>query len=70
MPRSLLQFRRLMPGVEIVIHPVFPEDYEPGAFWPLPGPFSLLLQEYAKYLATAAEAVLTNPSAVSPEAAS
>ena len=70
MPRSLLQFRRLMPGVEILVHPVFPESYEPGSFWPLPGPFTLLVQEFVKYLATAAEAILTNPKATAPETAS
>ena len=61
MPRSLLQFRRLMPEVEILIHPVFPEDWEPGGFWPLPGRIDLLLQEYGKYLLTLAEAIVTNP---------
>ena len=70
MPRSLLQFRRLMPGVEILVHPVFPEDYQPGEIWPLPGSISLLLQEYVKYLASAAEAILTNPTAAKPETVS
>lgn len=70
MPRSLLQFRRLMPGVEIVVHPVFPDSYQPGSLWPLPGPFPLLVQEYVKYLATVAEAILTNPRAAAPETAS
>jgi uncharacterized SAM-binding protein YcdF (DUF218 family) len=66
MPRSLLQFRRLMPGVEILPHPVFPEDYDPDARWRLPGSLSLLLQEYGKYLLTLAEAILTNPEAQAP----
>ncbi|MEX0922528.1 MAG: YdcF family protein [Rhodovibrionaceae bacterium] len=70
MPRSLLQFRRLLPGVEIVPHPVFPEDHVPGERWRLPASVSLLLQEYGKYLLTAAEAILTNPEAQAPRAAS
>lgn len=65
MPRSLLQFRRAMPGVEILPHPVFPEGYDPEARWRLPGSLSLLLQEYGKYLLTAAGAILSNPEAVS-----
>lgn len=61
MPRSLLQFRRLMPEVEILPHPVFPEGYDPAARWRLPGSLSVLLQEYGKYLLTLAAAILTNP---------
>lgn len=70
MPRSLLQFRRLMPGVEIVPHPVFPEDHDPDAAWSLPASPSLLLLEYGKYLLALAEAILTNPAKQSSGAAS
>lgn len=70
MPRSLLQFRRLLPSVEIVPHPVFPKDHVPGEHWRLPASLSLLLQEFGKYLLTAAEAILTNPEAQAPEAGS
>ena len=67
MPRSLLQFRRLMPEVEILPHPVYPEDYDPAARWRLPGSLSVLLQEYGKYLLTLVEAILTNPEVQAPE---
>lgn len=66
MPRSLLQFRRLMPEVEILPHPVYPEGHDPGAGWGLPGSLVLLLQEYGKYLLTLAEAIVTNPKADLP----
>lgn len=66
MPRSLLQFRRLMPQVEIVPHPVFPEGHAPGNGWRLPARLGLLLQEYGKYLLTLGEAILFDPKAQTP----
>lgn len=52
MPRSLLEFRRAMPGVEILAHPVFPSNIRQDAWWENPGSASLLVGEYLKYLAT------------------
>lgn len=54
MPRSLLELRRLMPGMEIVPHPVFAEHVRQDDWWNWPGSTNLLLQEYFKYLAAVA----------------
>jgi len=50
MPRSLLEFRRIMPDIEIVPHPVFPEHFKSDDWWLWPGSSSLLITEYSKYL--------------------
>src|SRR3546814_4475167 len=50
MPRSLLEFRRLMPDIEIVPHPVFTEHFKRDDWWMWPGSSSLLITEYTKYL--------------------
>ena len=50
MPRSLFEFRRLMPATEIVAHPVFPPLVRLDAWWRYPGTFSLLASEYSKLL--------------------
>jgi uncharacterized SAM-binding protein YcdF (DUF218 family) len=50
MPRSLLEFRRLMPDIEIIPHPVFPEHFKRDDWWMWPGSSSLLITEYSKYL--------------------
>ena len=50
MPRSLLEFHRLMPDIEIVPHPVFPEHFKQKNWWMWPGSTSLLFTEYTKYL--------------------
>ncbi len=50
MPRSLLEFRRVLPGDEILPHPVFPESAKSGGWWPWPNRASLLVTEYSKYL--------------------
>lgn len=52
MPRSLLEFRRAMPRVDIVPHPVFPAHVKQDSWWRWPGSTSLLVREYNKYLAT------------------
>jgi uncharacterized SAM-binding protein YcdF (DUF218 family) len=52
MPRSILEFERAMPNVEIVPHPVFPEDVKERRWWAWRGTAVLLIGEYAKYLAT------------------
>jgi uncharacterized SAM-binding protein YcdF (DUF218 family) len=50
MPRSLLEFRRVLPDAEIVPHPVFPEPVKPRDWWRWPGSASLIVTEYSKYL--------------------
>ena len=50
MPRSLLEFRRAMPGIEIVPHPVIPERVRQNDWWRWPGTTMLIVTEYSKYL--------------------
>ncbi len=50
MPRSLLEFHRNMPGVEILPHPVFPKHFKQDNWWRWPGSASLLITEYSKYI--------------------
>ncbi len=50
MPRSLLEFERAMPAIEIVPHPVFPELVSDQHWWPWRGTATLLIGEYGKYL--------------------
>ena len=49
MPRSLLEFHRLMPDVEILPHPVFPAGFDRERWWST-GSVSLVTGEYTKYL--------------------
>ena len=53
MPRSLLEFRATVPGVEIVPHPVFPEHVKVSEWWARPGTARLVIAEYNKYLLAA-----------------
>jgi uncharacterized SAM-binding protein YcdF (DUF218 family) len=50
MARSLLEFRRAMRDVEILAHPVFPDQVKRSTWWRSPGTASLLIGEYDKYL--------------------
>jgi len=50
MPRSLLEFRQVMPDIEIIPHPVFPKNFHQDDWWRWPGSASLLMSEYNKYL--------------------
>lgn len=58
MPRSLLEFTRAMPGIEIEPHPVFPEISRGPGWWMRPASFVLLLDEYDKYLVALARPIL------------
>lgn len=49
-PRSIIEFRRLMPGVTIVPDPVFPESFKFGEWWRDSLSRTLILSEYHKYL--------------------
>lgn len=48
MPRSLLEFRAMMPDVRIVPHPVFPAHVKQEEWWAWPGTASLIVNEYNK----------------------
>jgi uncharacterized SAM-binding protein YcdF (DUF218 family) len=50
MPRSLLDFERAMPDVEIVPHPVFAEHFDHPGGRPRPTMPLVLILEYGKYL--------------------
>jgi uncharacterized SAM-binding protein YcdF (DUF218 family) len=50
MRRSLLEFKRLMTGVTIIPHPVFPQGFKAEAWWIHWGSFRLVVSEYVKYL--------------------
>ncbi len=62
MPRSLLEFRRTMPHVEIVPHPVFPAHVRQDDWWRWPGSAYLLAHEYTKYLGARLRALISTPA--------
>lgn len=49
MPRSLLEFRRVMPDVMLVADPVFPEGFRRNQWWQHDNTRRLLFSEYYKY---------------------
>jgi uncharacterized SAM-binding protein YcdF (DUF218 family) len=51
MPRSLLELNRAMPEVEIIAHPVFPDEVSQVHWWASRSTVLLLASEYGKYLA-------------------
>jgi uncharacterized SAM-binding protein YcdF (DUF218 family) len=62
MPRSLIEFERAMPEMEIVPHPVFPELVKPHQQWlAWRGAAALLIGEYEKYLAAILRSFLEKP---------
>lgn len=50
MKRSLLEFKHLMPGLQIVPHPVFPNAVKQGQWWKYPGTLLLMTREYTKFV--------------------
>ncbi len=52
MKRSLLEFRMVIPDVEVVPHPVASPNVHLDDWWKWPGTASLLVTEYNKYLLT------------------
>ena len=50
MPRSLVEFHRAMPEIEIIVHPVFPERFKRDEWWLWPGSTTLIASEFGKYL--------------------
>ncbi len=58
MPRSLLEFDRAMPEIEIIAHPVFPDQVRQQHWWAWRGAATLLVSEYSKYLGALVRPVL------------
>lgn len=58
LPRSLVEFRRFMPAVEILAHPVYTEHVRLGDWWRNPGTARLLAGEFNKYLVSLVRARL------------
>ena len=50
MRRSLLELSRAMPEIEIIAHPVFPDEVSQEHWWISRGAVLLLANEYCKYL--------------------
>ena len=50
MPRSLLEFRRVMPETEILPHPVMSRNFKQQDWWRWRGSAGLLATEYSKFL--------------------
>lgn len=65
MPRSVLEFTRAMPGVEIIPNPVFPEFLRGHPWWSARGTATLIVTEYDKYLFALIRPYL--PGAVTPQ---
>ncbi len=63
MPRSLLVFRRAMPEVRVVPHPVFPANVKQEEWWRWPGTASLIVSEYTKYLFAFVQGAVAGPTA-------
>lgn len=64
MPRSLLEFTRAMPRVEIVPNPVFPEALRGHRWWQSRASALLIAGEYTKYLVALVQPAL--PAAFLP----
>jgi uncharacterized SAM-binding protein YcdF (DUF218 family) len=58
MPRSLVEFERVMPEIDIVAHPVFPDQVKQEHWWAWRGTAALLVNEYAKYLGALARPLI------------
>jgi uncharacterized SAM-binding protein YcdF (DUF218 family) len=58
MPRSLLEFDRAMPEIDIVAHPVFPDQVKQEHWWTWRGTAALLVSEYLKYLGALARPLI------------
>ena len=50
MPRSLLEFKHVMPNVQIITHPVFPAHVKVDEWWAWSGTAELIAGEYNKSL--------------------
>jgi uncharacterized SAM-binding protein YcdF (DUF218 family) len=68
MPRSILEFTRVMPDIEIVPNPVFPEFLQEAPWWQSRRAALLITSEYIKYLAAIVRPYV--PAALRPAGAS
>ena len=68
MPRSMLEFTRAMPEIEIVPNPVFPEFLHEAPWWQSRRSALLIASEYSKYLAAMVRPYV--PAALLPSGAS
>ncbi len=68
MPRSMLEFTRAMPDIEIVPNPVFPEFLQEAPWWQSRRSAALVASEYSKYLAALVRPYV--PAALLPSGAS
>jgi uncharacterized SAM-binding protein YcdF (DUF218 family) len=50
MPRSLMEFREVLPEVQVVSHPVFSDHAKQASWWLRPRTVALIVGEYNKYL--------------------
>lgn len=69
MPRSLLEFRRVMPDFDIVAHPVFPERFRHADWWRWPGSTELVISEFNKYLVALVSIGSGRAAPIGPETA-
>ncbi len=51
MPRSLEEFREVMPRITIIPDPVIPEHFHAQEWWSLRGSGHIMMSEYHKYIA-------------------
>jgi uncharacterized SAM-binding protein YcdF (DUF218 family) len=58
MPRSLLEFERVMPEARIIANPVFPGHVKVEQWWRFRGTAGLIASEFAKYLGVTLRAYL------------
>ena len=58
MPRSLLEFGRAMPDVDILPHPVASPNVRLAGWWHRPGTAWLIAREYSKYLFSLARSLV------------
>lgn len=61
MPRSLIEFRRAMPTVRIVAHPVILESFRREDWWAWPGTLRVVVDEYHKLIAALVRPYLGSP---------
>ncbi|MBO4521459.1 MAG: YdcF family protein [Alphaproteobacteria bacterium] len=50
MPRSMSEFKNVMPDMKIIPHPIFPQTVKHDEWWKWPGTFTLIMSEYMKFL--------------------
>ena len=50
MPRSLSEFKNVLPETRIIPYPVFPQTVKHDEWWKWPGTFALITSEYLKFL--------------------